>query len=90
MDIEGGDRPKPHTLEIWIKVSPESGCELSPCIREGSQGSMSYWVFDHSSEIIKVGTSFSSTIPSSSNLPWEAPKVSHGTKNYVDPPSFNA
>lgn len=90
MDIEGGDRPDAHAPESWIEVSPESGRALSPCIREGSQGSMSDWVLDHSSEVVEVGTSFSSSVPSASDLPWEAPEVPNNTENYADPPSFNA
>lgn len=88
--IGGGDRPEAHAPDSWIEVSPESGRALSPCIREGSQGSMSDWVLDHSSEVVEVGTSFSSSVPSASDLPWEAPEVPHNTENYADPPSFNA
>ena len=51
---------------------------------------MSDWVLDHSSKVVEVGTSFSSSVPSASDLPWEAPEVPHNTENYVDPPSFNA
>ena len=51
---------------------------------------MSDWVLDHSSEVVEVGTSFSSSVPSASDLPREAPEVPHNTKNYDDPPSFNA
>jgi hypothetical protein len=90
LDIGGGDRPEAHAPECWIEVSPESGRALSPCIREGSQGSMSDWVLDHSSEVVEVGTSFSSSVPSASDLPWEAPEVPHNTENYADPPPFNA
>ena len=51
---------------------------------------MSDWVLDHISEVVEVGTSSSSSVPSASNLPWEAPEVPHNTENYADPPSFNA
>lgn len=37
---------------------------------------MNNWSGDQSSEQVEVGTSFSSSIPSASELPWEAPDIS--------------
>lgn len=62
-------------LDSWIEVSVESGRALSPHVRGGSTGSISDWMLDHSSEAVEVGTSFSSSVPSASDLPWEAPDI---------------
>eukprot|EP01018_Ginkgo_biloba_P023937 Gb_31565 [translate_table: standard] len=79
-----------HAPESWIEVSLESGRALSPGLREGSRGSMSDWMLDHSSEVVEVGTSFSSSVPSASDLPWEAPDVPQNAELSVDTASFSA
>lgn len=58
-------------LNNWIEVSIDSGRTISPLVRGESRGSMSDWLQDHSSEAVEVGTSFSSSVPSASDLPWE-------------------
>lgn len=60
-------------LNNWIEVSIDSGRAISPLARGESRGSMSDWLQDHSSEAVEVGTSFSSSVPSASDLPWEGP-----------------
>ncbi|KAH7426485.1 hypothetical protein KP509_10G003100 [Ceratopteris richardii] len=59
------------TLSNWIEVSAENGRTISSLIRGESRGSMSDLLLDHSSEAVEVGTSFSSSVPSASELPWE-------------------
>eukprot|EP00252_Welwitschia_mirabilis_P014577 TRINITY_DN3200_c0_g1_i4.p1 TRINITY_DN3200_c0_g1~~TRINITY_DN3200_c0_g1_i4.p1 ORF type:complete len:266 (-),score=75.80 TRINITY_DN3200_c0_g1_i4:402-1199(-) len=89
-DSDCGERAAEfHTPDNWIEVSLESGRALSPRGREGSQGSTSDWAADQSSEVVEVGTSFSSSIRSTSDMPWtsEAPQ---GAENSVDPSPFNA
>lgn len=58
-------------LNNWIEVSIDSGRTISPLVRGESRSSMSDWLQDHSSEAVEVGTSFSSSVPSASELPWE-------------------
>lgn len=58
-------------LNNWIEVSIDSGRTISPLVRGESRSSMSDWLQDHSSEAVEVGTSFSSSVPSTSDLPWE-------------------
>ncbi len=43
--------------------------------------SITKWSGDHSSEQVEVGTSFSSSIPSASELPWEAPEIPPDGRN---------
>ncbi|GLJ17383.1 hypothetical protein SUGI_0301980 [Cryptomeria japonica] len=89
-ELEDEREPEAHASENWIEVSPESGRALSQCLREGSRSSVSDWMFDHSSEVVEVGTSFSSSIPSASDLPWEAPDVPQNADVSADPPSLSA
>jgi hypothetical protein len=49
---------------------------VSSTQREYMGASMNNWSGDQSSEQVEVGTSFSSSIPSASELPWEAPDIS--------------
>ncbi|KAI5076545.1 hypothetical protein GOP47_0008610 [Adiantum capillus-veneris] len=58
-------------LNNWIEVSIDSGRTISPLVGGESRSSMSDWLQDQSSEAVEVGTSFSSSIPSASDLPWE-------------------
>lgn len=47
---------------------------VSSTQQEYGRGSKNKWSGDQSSEQVEVGTSFSSSIPSASELPWEAPE----------------
>ncbi|KAH9330555.1 hypothetical protein KI387_002663 [Taxus chinensis] len=89
-ELEEERGPEAHAPENWIEVSPESGRALSQCLREGSRSSVSDWMLDHGSEVVEVGTSFSSSIPSASDLAWESSDVPQTADISADPPSLNA
>lgn len=51
---------------------------VSSTQKEYNGSSMNTWMGDQSSEQVEVGTSFSSSVPSASELPWEAPDGQNG------------
>lgn len=63
-DAENSSRAS-EKLANWVSSTQE----------EYKGSSMNTWLGDHSSEQVEVGTSFSSSVPSASELPWEAPEV---------------
>eukprot|EP00249_Psilotum_nudum_P022017 c28341_g2_i1 orf=586-2025(+) len=63
-----------HDQDNWLAVSMDTDRGFSHLVEE-SQSSTSEWMMDHSSEAVEVGTSFSSSILSASELPWEAPDL---------------
>lgn len=88
-EIQSPSQDGGQELSSWIEVSVESGRALSPHIRGESRGSISDWMLDHSSEAVEVGTSFSSSVPSASELPWEAPDIApQNAECTCDPPGL--
>ena len=83
-DLAEGESEQNHIsssreLSNWIERSIENEEAISPQIHGEGQSSVNDWVLDHSSEVVEVGTSFSSSVPSASDLPWEAPEILSGT-----------
>lgn len=60
-------------LNGWLNVSKESGRTFCSSVRREDRELTFDWGLDQSSEAVEGGTSFSSSIPSASDLPWEAP-----------------
>lgn len=54
---------------------------VSSTQKEYKGSNMNTWLGDQSSEQVEVGTSFSSSVPSASELPWEAPDVPSEGRN---------
>lgn len=70
-----GAMPSTSDAENSSRASEKLANWVSSTQEEYKGSSMNTWLGDHSSEQVEVGTSFSSSVPSASELPWEAPEV---------------
>lgn len=62
---------------------------VSSTQKEYKGSSVNTWLGDQSSERVEVGTSFSSSVPSASDLPWEAPDIPSDSRNGESSGGFN-
>lgn len=72
-DLHG--MPSTSDAENSSRASEKLANWVSSTQEEYKGSSMNTWLGDHSSVQVEVGTSFSSSVPSASELPWEAPEV---------------